>query len=83
MNWKKWPKLLEHQCDYAKQLKMGPPTKDMDEEETNCWFLIDAWDKFGFENFMNSTRVVPTRQTAATRELGEKLRKDFFRPDQN
>src|SRR4051794_21342948 len=30
---------------YAKALKMGAPTNDMDEEETICWFLIDVWNK--------------------------------------
>jgi len=68
---------------YAQELKMGAPTKDMDEEETICWFMIDAWDKFGFETFMNNMRVVPPRETVACRELGEKLRKDFFRPEDN
>lgn len=40
----------------AKQLKMGPPTKDMDEAETIRWFLIDAWNQFGFDAFMNNMR---------------------------
>ena len=55
----------------------------MDEEETICWFMNDAWDKFGFETFMNNMRVVPPRETIVCRELGEKLRKDFFRPEDN
>lgn len=55
----------------------------MDEEETICWFLIDAWNKFGFETFYNNMRVVAPRETIATRELREKLRKDFFRAENN
>ena len=68
---------------YAKQLKMGAPDNDMDEEETICWFLIDAWHKFGFESLMNNVRIIPTHETVARRELGHKLKKDFFNPEDN
>ena len=68
---------------YAKQWKMGAPTKEMDEEETICWFLIDAWDKFGFDNLNCTVRAIPTRETEACRELGRKLKKDFHRPEDN
>lgn len=63
---------------YAKQLKMGPPTRKMSEEKLICWFLIDIWEETGFENLMNGIRAVPVRDTPAMLALKAQFK---FGPD--
>ncbi|MDB6027693.1 MAG: hypothetical protein JWM68_3916 [Verrucomicrobiales bacterium] len=88
--------LLDERLDYgiglsqemgwcAEELGMNAPYGVKTDEETICWFLIDAWEEFGFEEVETNLMRVPCLETTATKELKKALwkGKNIIHPDRN